>query len=493
MSLISINNLTFCYEGSYDNIFQNVSFSMDSDWRLGFTGRNGRGKTTFLKLLMGEYDYSGKINANVSFDYFPFEVINASRITREVLAQICGGEDWQFERELNLLEVAINVLDRPFNSLSPGEQTKVKIIGLFLKENNFLLIDEPTNHLDVGARRILSEYLVKKKGFILVSHDRVFLDKCVDHVLSINRSDIAVQKGNFSSWLENKDRQDNFERDENEKLAGDIKRLGEASRRAAGWSDKIESGKYGSLNSGLKVDKGYIGHKSAKMMKQAKVIENRQNKAIEEKSKLLKNIESADALKIHPLIYGNKSLIDVKNLCIRYGDNTVTENVSFTLEQGDRMALIGKNGCGKSSIIKLLLGENIDYSGNVNIAGGIKISFITQDISYLKGSLKEFCMDYNLDESLFKAILRKLDLGKIQFDKNIEQYSGGQKKKVLLAKSLCERAHIYIWDEPLNFIDVISRMQIQDLILKYKPTMIFVEHDIAFCGAIATKQVLPEK
>ncbi|MBP1552306.1 MAG: ABC-F family ATP-binding cassette domain-containing protein, partial [Oscillospiraceae bacterium] len=209
MSLINIQNLTFSYDGSYDNIFENVSFQLDTDWKLGFTGRNGRGKTTFLNLLLGSYSYSGKISASVSFEYFPYKVEDKPAGTIDIVEQIYPDyQYWQIAKELNMLEVSEEVLYRPFNTLSNGEQTKVLLAVLFLKENSFLLIDEPTNHLDMQAREIVSRYLNSKKGFILVSHDRAFLDGCVDHILSINKTNIEIQQGNFSSWLANKELQD---------------------------------------------------------------------------------------------------------------------------------------------------------------------------------------------------------------------------------------------------------------------------------------------
>lgn len=177
MSMIKVENLTFSYPSSYDNIFENVSFQIDSDWKLGFIGRNGRGKTTFLNLLLGKYKYSGKIFSSVQFDYFPYPVCDKGRMTTDVLAEICPiAEEWEKMRELNYLEVEADVLYRPFSTLSNGEQTKVLLAALFLNEGHFLLIDEPTNHLDMQAREIVSEYLRKKQGFILVSHDRRFVD-----------------------------------------------------------------------------------------------------------------------------------------------------------------------------------------------------------------------------------------------------------------------------------------------------------------------------
>lgn len=490
MSLINVNHLTFAYEGSYENIFENVSFQIDTDWKLGFTGRNGRGKTTFLNLLLGKYDYSGQISADVSFDYFPFDVKHKEFNTLDVVEEIYPDYvQWEFMRELSLLQVSDDVLYRPFESLSNGEQTKVMLAALFLKENSFLLIDEPTNHLDIEARELVGDYLNRKSGFILVSHDRAFLDRSVDHILSINKTNIEIQKGNFSDWWENKERQDNYELAENERLQKDVKRLSEAAKRTNNWSHEVEKTKNGTRNSGSKVDKGYIGHKAAKMMQRSKSIEQRQQTAIEEKSRLLKNIETAESLKIAQLPYHKTQLAELDHVSIYYGEKQACHDIRFTIDRGDRIVLMGRNGSGKSSILKLLCGEDIRYSGVLRLGSQLKISYVSQETSWLQGSLTDFARAHDIDESLFKAILRKLDFSRLQFEKDMADYSGGQKKKVLIAKSLCEKAHLLIWDEPLNFIDVISRMQIEDLLLAYEPTILFVEHDREFCERIATKQI----
>ncbi|MDP4093386.1 MAG: ABC-F type ribosomal protection protein [Bacillota bacterium] len=491
MSLINVSNLTFAYDGTYDNIFENVSFQIDTDWKLGFTGRNGRGKTTFLNLLLGKYEYSGSISANVSFEYFPYNVSDRENNTIDVIEEICPGYvHWEVMRELSLLEVSEDVLYRPFSTLSNGEQTKVLLAALFHKENSFLLIDEPTNHLDMNARKTVSSYLNSKKGFILVSHDRAFLDNCVDHILSINKTNIEIQKGNFTSWWENKKRQDNFELEENDKLKKDIARLSASAKRAANWSDYSESKKIGFDPTITEKGAGrrpYEGVKSKKMMKRAKAFEARQQSAIEEKSKLLKNIEYQDSLKISQLAYHNKRLVELDGVSIFYDHHMVCSDVSFSVEQGDRISLTGKNGSGKSSILKLIYGEDISYTGTVRKGSRLKISYVSQDTSHLHGNLTEYALENDIDESLFKAILRKLDFSRVQFEKDMSDFSGGQKKKVLIAKSLCEKVHLHIWDEPLNFIDVISRMQIEELLLEYSPTILFVEHDSEFCRNISTK------
>lgn len=494
MPLINIVDLTFAYDGSYDNVFENVSFQIDTDWKLGFTGRNGRGKTTFLNLLLGKYEYAGTISAGASFEYFPYEVANKQMNTVDVINDIyCDYPDWELMRELSLLDVSEDVLYRPFNTLSNGEQTKVLLAALFLKENSFLLIDEPTNHLDMAARAIVSDYLKSKKGFILVSHDRAFLDNCIDHILSINKTNIEIQRGNFSSWFINKERRDNFELAETEKLKKDIKKLKQAARQSGEWADKVEATKIGKGSAGIEKfidNRAYIGEKSRRMQQRRKNLEHRQQSAIDEKSKLLKNIESADSLKISQLPYHTSRFVSLSDVSVFYGEKAVCQNISFSIEQGDRIALCGKNGSGKSSILKLICGENIVYTGEFNKGSGLTISYVSQDTSFLAGSLTDYALQCGIDESIFKAILRKLDFSRVQFEKDMCDFSGGQKKKVLLSKSLCEKAHLHIWDEPLNFIDVYSRIQIEKLLLEYKPTILFVEHDSAFCDNIATKRIV---
>ena len=494
MSLISVKNLAFRYDGSINNLFENVSFNIDTDWKLGLIGRNGKGKTTFLKLLLGKYEYKGTISKSVEFDYFPFEVKEQERMAIEIVNEIAPNvEDWEIIKELNLLNTDAEILYRNYNLLSGGEQVKILLISLFLKGNNFLLIDEPTNHLDIETRNNLVEYLKKKKGFILVSHDRDFLDKVVDHIISINNTNIDIQKGNFSSWQDNKNRQDNFELTQNEKLKKDISKLEIAAKNTAQWSDKIEKSKYNTTNSDSKVDRGYIGHQSAKMMKKSKVMEKRIEKAIEQKSNLLNNIVRNESLKIIPLDNRKNPLIIANELQIKYNEKAIFSKRTFEVNNKDRIAIIGKNGIGKSSILKLIMGEEIQYNGTLKINNNLKISYVSQSTKELKGTLKEYALKNEVEESIFKAMLSKMGFSKTEFEKDIKALSEGQKKKVLIAKSISEPANLYIWDEPLNYIDILTRLQIEEAILKYEPTLIFVEHDETFVKNVATKIIELEK
>ncbi len=506
MAQINVSNLTFSYDGSFDNIFENVSFSIDTDWKLGFIGRNGKGKTTFLNLLLGKYEYTGSISTSYIFDYFPYQItagqmeISAAEFIEDLKAQC---EIWRVIRELELLNESAEILYRPFGTLSPGERTKIMLAVLFSSENDFLLIDEPTNHLDYEAREIVKQYLSSKKGFILVSHDRDLLDACVNHVLVLNRQTIEVQTGNFSSWWENKQRKDQFVIAENEKHLREIGKLKQAAARTSQWADKNERTKIGfdpiKEHDRCLDTRAYIGAKTKKMQSRVKQIEKRIGREIQEKEGLLVDLEQPVDLKLIALTHHKKTLVNIRDFAPKYADANapVFSDLTFTIEAGERIAIHGENGCGKSTLIKSILQHagaintslNITETGICETASGLIISYVNQDTSMLKGKISEFCKRNDLEESLFCAILRQLDMERVQFSKNIEDYSEGQKKKVLLAASLLTPAHLYIWDEPLNYIDIFSRMQIEKLLLSYKPTMLFVEHDVRFREKIATKTI----
>ena len=491
MSLSQISHLTFSYPGSYDPVFTDVNLRLDSRWKLGLTGRNGRGKTTLLRILAGEYPQTG-IEIREVPRIFPCPVAHPEHRVAAVAREVTGDmvPDWMLERELNLLGLWEAFLERTFSTLSQGEQARVLLAALFLQEGSYPLIDEPTNHLDAGGRARLGEYLrSRRQWFLLVSHDRVLLDTCVDHMLSIERTGLSLMQGNYSVWQRERDRRDAGELAENDRLTREIHRLQEGARRAAAWSDKVEKGKYATRNSGLRVDRGYVGHQSARMMQQAKNIEARREKAIVEKTALLKNLETAEDLKLWPMEYPDSCLVRCRDLSVCYGGQEIFAPVTFELHGGERLALAGANGSGKSSVLRLICGEKVPHSGLCEIASGLVISRVAQSPEPFDGTPGEYAQHHNVDKSLFLAILRKLGFERVQFEKRISDLSAGQQKKLMLARSLCQRAHLYLWDEPLNYIDVISRRQIEELILRYRPTLLFVEHDRAFCQTVATRTV----
>ena len=490
MALIALNHVTFAHEGAPRPLFDDLSLRLDTDWKLGLIGRNGRGKTTLLHLLDGTLPHAGNIDMPLPTHRFP-PAVPDPELPVGALARLLVPDfaPWRWRRELALLGVAELEASaweaRPFARLSGGEQTKALLAALFAHDTGFPLIDEPTNHLDAAGRAALGRYLARKRGFVLVSHDRALLDACVDHVLALTGDGPQLQQGRYSDWKRNREYAEACERARHDKLRKDARRLTEAARRSAGWSEAVERSKIGAHVP----DRGFVGHKAAKMMKRAKTIEARQQKAIEEKSALLKNAETAEDLRVTPLLHYADPLVLFQDVEIRYGGRTVCGPLTFAVRQGERVALDGGNGTGKSSLLKLLCGQDIPHAGQVRRAPGLVVSYAPQDAAGLAGDLTGFARAHGLDESLFKAILRKMDFSRIQFEKDMASFSSGQKKKVLLARSLCEKAHLYVWDEPLNFIDIYTRMQIEKLIGASAPSMLFVEHDAAFRQAVATGTV----
>lgn len=218
-------------------------------------------------------------------------------------------------------------------------------------------------------------------------------------------------------------------------------------------------------------------------------MQRRQERAVQEKKELLKNVETADSLKLFPLSYHSQRLVVLDQVSACYGNPPVpvSEPVTAEIRNGERICLRGKNGCGKSSLFRLILGEQTEAAGQIWKGSGLKISYVSQDTSHLQGSLREYARAFQVEEHLICTLLRKLDFSREQLEKPLETLSQGQKKKVLIARSLCEQAHLYLWDEPLNYIDVYSRIQIEELILKFRPTMVFVEHDAEFAERVADR------
>lgn len=490
MSQITVQNLHFTYDGDHTSVFEGLNLQLDTSWKLGLVGRNGRGKTTLLRLLAGELEGRGTVSLRQPCIRWPRTVADPSRRTLDILLEGVAPEDeWKIYRELSLLGLSEEILDRPFATLSGGEQTRALLAALFLDEGAYPMIDEPTNHLDGPGRALAAGYLQSlDRGFLLVSHDRAFLDGCVDHILALNPTGPELVRGNFSSWFRDKEDRDRGEAARNEKLKGEIHRLEQAAKRVDRWSDKVEQTKYGSKNSGLRPDRGFIGHKSAKMMQRAKNIEDRQQRAIQEKTGLLKDIERADSLKLTPLAYHSARLLEGRDLSVTY-PGMAGRPICFTLNQGDRLCLDGGNGTGKSSLLRLILGEEVPHAGTLFRASGLTVSYVPQKADHLRGSLLDWAERQGIDLTRFLTVLRKLDFSRALFSRDMAGYSAGQQKKVLIAASLCQGAHLYLWDEPLNYIDLFSRMQIEELLLQYRPTLLFVEHDRVFREKIATQVV----
>jgi len=519
MGKIQLDNIEFSYSGHFKPVFQDVNLILDTDWKLGLIGRNGRGKTTLLNLLHGAIKVDkGHIYKEAETEMFPYDYSKTYTNTLDLIKDnigpyfdietkmeemlAIGTEDaymkyadliavyndldgYELEaninKELNLMQMPHDILERDFNTLSGGEKTKALIIALFLRKNYFLLLDEPTNHLDSEGRDILAKYLSRKKGFIVVSHDQSFLDETIDHVLSINKGNIQVEKGTFSSWNTNRLMIESYELRKKERIENEVRDLEKSAKQSRMFSHNKESEKKGAG------DKGFVGARAARLMKRAKNIERRRSEQLEEKKSLLKNYEHIPRLIVKQDEPKTKALIRINNLSYTVGDRSLISNMNLIINRGDRVWIKGKNGSGKSTLLNIIGGRVNDYLGYVKIQNEIIIAESYQNAVCTQGYLNDHLAPLNIDMAVFRNILSYFNMYEEYFERPLETFSQGELKKIDIAKALSIQNHLIILDEPLNYMDMFFRIQLEKAILHYELTVVFVEHDIAFGEALATK------
>lgn len=495
MSNIRISNLSFRYEDSSGNVFNNLNLNLDSTWKLGLVGRNGRGKTTFLNLLRGKLDGLGEIRTHLNFSYYPISIKNPANITLYELQKQVSFEEWELERELNLMNVDPNLLWQPFNTLSGGEQTKV-LLGLsFTDKDSFALIDEPTNHLDEDSRKEISNYLGKhEKGYIVVSHDRDFLNQVTDHILAIENTEIHLYQGNFAAYEDTKQKRDEFNREKNQKLKGEIRTLNESRLRLKGYSSKSENQKNAKAHSNeihAYINKGFYSHKAAKVMQRSKNVERRMNDDIQAKQGLMTNIEEIPELTMNFQPNYHQTLLETQHLDLQVDDRSLFKNLNLVVKNHGIISLEGKNGSGKSTFLKMLLGKAraVNYQGKYELANGLSISYLPQKFTEYHGTLHNFAYEHKISYEELLNNLKKMGFPRASFNTPIEEMSMGQQKRVAIARSLVEPADLYLWDEPANYLDVFNQDQLIELLKKIKPAMLLIEHDEYFIDQVADRRV----
>lgn len=529
MASIIFDDVFFSYETPYQEVFSQLSLLIDMNWHCGLIGRNGQGKSTLLGLINGSLTPdSGRIDVQGLTSRYPANANDSATCMEVMLDAVAPFRVWESEMERLLdrdnpdalarygqvqemyqqaggyqiraaikqeygnLGLPARMLNRTFGKLSGGERTRVLIAALFAADSNYPLIDEPTNHLDLKGRAQLSEYLVHKPGFLLVSHDRFLLDRSIDHVISINRSDISTNKGNYSSWKSHFDEVERQEQRTRLNIEREVKQLRQAAVQRREGANTREGEKYqGStkktLPSDRGADKGAIGHQAARQMKRALVIENRMNQRLSAKKSLLKNKEKDRALVITTSGESARPLVAINNASILTSGRRILDELELSLGQGERLAITGPNGCGKSTLMDVISGERALDAGVCTRSPGLSVSRAFQRPQWHQGDLRQRLEDNQIDETRFRQILGTLGVSGTIFQRPLESYSQGQLKKVDLCRSLIATSSLLLWDEPMNYIDVFSREQIEQAILEFKPTMVFVEHDQYFIDRVATR------
>ncbi len=512
------------YDHGYkEKLLDGLSFEIKKGEIVAIVGGNGCGKSTLLKLLNGEdspdegsiaISQDMKVMAKLEQipeklddwitvqDVIMPEVYNAQKELEAASLEFANPDadmkkvEKRYNRALeNLEEVSQNIahkistarqklnitddmLDREYNVLSGGEKTRVNLCTIMSKDPEVLLLDEPTNHLDFEALSEL-ETFVKNCGktVVVVSHDRYFIDKVADKTVLIENGKAYVTNGGYTKFLEeNKIRKEKEEQDYINQQ-NEINRLEEAAKKLRAF--------------------GRIGD-NENFFKRAKAIEGRI-----EKMDTLERPKEANKINLDFSISGKagNDIIKFSGLTVGFGDKIILDNLDFNLYHSDRICIIGKNGAGKSTLIHAIMNavnekEIPGYlAGDIKIGGNISIGYIPQEIHFEDESqtvIDNFRTAFNGEETRLRATLVHFGFQGETIFKPIGKLSGGEKVRLLLAKIIQSKCNILIFDEPTNHIDADTRNTLEQALLEYKGTIIFVSHDRYFINKIATSVAVLE-
>jgi lincosamide and streptogramin A transport system ATP-binding/permease protein len=520
MSTIALEALGFHYDSPYAPVFDALDLRIDTSWRTALVGRNGRGKTTLLRLVRGELEpRRGSITMPVAPVALAPSTDGRSESTRAVVRSAVadfasmerrmqaltrrgdaeslerygvlaleyerlGGWviDHRISEEWAAMGLAESLLDRPHATLSAGERTRASIVALFLRPDGYPLIDEPTNHLDREGRAVLARYLEGKPGFLLVSHDRALLDRCCDHVVALERDGVWLHAGDYASWRRRRTEEAAHEARRRERLGREVRDLEQASRARRGWSEARERTKRGAA------DKGFVGHRAARMMKRALHAERRATEKLREKRALVRIPEKRRPLEvIHA--DGPERLLVAERVAVDVGGRRLVEGLDLVLRRGERLVLEGPNGAGKTLLLETLCAERPPAEGRITPAHGTCWRRVRQVPAWRSGRLADRIREAGLDAVAFRQVLGAMGVAGDVLERPIETLSAGERKKVELCPSFLEPAHVWVWDEPLNHLDIESREQIEAAVLAARPTLLLVEHDAWFTDRVATHRL----
>lgn len=502
---LNIKNLSKSF--GEKKIFENISFQVQSDEKVGFIGRNGTGKSTIFKIIEGsETQDSGHVFINSSIGYlsqipdYPNKTVmdviylafkDVSEISirlrelehqmgfsnqnMDILMKKYGNLMEEFERKdgyniqtkidkvISGLNIDSNLLEHEFDSLSGGEKTKIMLAKLLLEEPKILLLDEPTNHLDLGALEWLETFLKNFKGTVLiVSHDRYFLDKVVNKVIELTPDGVEEYNGNYSYYVIEKER----------RYLSNLKSYLTQQQQIDRMQEQVDR---------------FLSSNSEGLHRKAHEIERR----IERIEKLDKPIfqRKSMAMSLEMQHRSGNRVVEFDSLSYGF-DNFLFEGINGEIFYKDSIGIIGKNGCGKSTLIKLLLGQLLPIDGIIKTGSNLSIGYLDQNMNF--SDENSTVLDYYIkanDVSIQQArnaLAKMLFTGNDVF-KKIKNLSGGERSRPKLATIMCQKPNFLVLDEPTNHLDLNSREVLENQLIDFAGTILFVSHDRYFLNKLATK------
>ena len=511
--MISLDNLTVSYGGW--TLFDNISFLINPKDRIGLVGKNGAGKTTLLRLITGEQSATSgavTINSDCTIGYLPqtmrvhdtttlveetgkafeevlrleaeIEALTAEIATREDyesegyaallhrlneaqdMFQLLGGETRDADIEKTLLGLGFKRTDfaRPTAEFSGGWRMRIELAKLLLRRPSIFLLDEPTNHLDIESIQWLEEYLKNYNGAVLlISHDRAFLDNVTNRTVELSLGKITDYKVPYSKYVVLR-----AERREQQKAAYENQQ-----RMIEKTEEFIEKFRYKPT-------------KSNQVQSRIKQLERLDRLEIEEEDLSHLNI------KFPPAPRSGQVVAELKEAGMSYGPKHVFSGADFTIEKGDRIALVGRNGEGKTTLAKMLIGQLIPTEGSIRLGANVNIGYYAQNQDDLMDG--EFTVYDTLDRVAVGDIRTRLRdiLGAFLFrgediDKKVKVLSGGERARLAMARMMLEPRNLLVLDEPTNHMDMRSKDILKEAILKYDGTVVVVSHDREFLDGMVDK------
>ena len=506
---ISVKNLVKSYDVDV-NLIDGLSFDIQEGERVAILGRNGAGKSTLFKILTGEIDYdTGKINIapgkrmglisqiphyppeytvedvlrsafrdlqNIKKKLRALEEQMAQQTSPEILRQYddlsnrftAGGGyemDVEADKTCNGLGIPSDMRERLFCELSGGEKTRVNLARLLLEKTDILLLDEPTNHLDLKSVEWLEDYILRFKGTVLaISHDRYFLDRVIDRVIELRGGRAEFYSGNYSFYVEEKQARYELQLKQYEQEQAKLKQLGYTVERMKGW-----------------------GINNRSMYRRAMSIQHRMERI--EKTERPQKEQTLSVRFAEKSFYGDE-VLKIKDLSKKFGDRTLFSNVDLLIEGGQRIAFLGDNGTGKSTFLKIILGEEPPTTGRLRFGPSVKWAYLPQIIHF--SHPERSLLDTMLYEKNCTTQMARDRLGSFMFRgedvfKPVSSLSGGEQSRLRLCMLMDEKINLLILDEPTNHLDIASREWIEAALEEYEGTLLFVSHDRYFVDRFATR------
>ena len=484
MRIIEITNLSKSFNDNL--VLDNISLSINSSDKIGIIGKNGCGKSTLIKIICGDIDdYEGSVI--VSDDRIGY-LKQITEYTNEDFLNMCTSKEGlskflKLNSEFGITK-DIDYSAERLKNLSGGEKTKIALSYILSKDPSILIMDEPTNHVDIKSIDYLINIIKNYSGtLIVVSHDRYFLNQTVNKIIEIDRGKINIYNGNYDYYALEKEKElakmkSRYENEQklDKKIKNEIRKLNE-------WSNKgeREAGRQGGMRSDSKIKgvKTNAQRKAAKLSSSAENKKKRLEKLREDfidkpyESKDIKYFFNGEDLRVNALV----KLTDVSK---EYDGKLIFENVNFEIKSNDKIGLIGPNGCGKSTLIKIINGEIESSTGSIWKTPSLKMAYMSQDVFDIDDSLtiNEFASRFDANKKqFFFSNLVNMGVDRSIFKNKISSLSLGQRMKIKLVQIILEEYNLLVLDEPTNHLDLENKIELENALITFPGSILIATHD----------------